>query len=415
MSGGSSSTTKSQKNEQEHSVENVTRDETAKINPWGPAAQDVQALPGLARGLYDANPTGLGAMSTSAIQGLGGAADFFASRAEGMNASDVARNAVMKGMRDTELRDRSNQMWGDTSSAEQNLQGVASGQYLSGANPYMDELINRSQQDAANQVAGRFASSGRYGSGQFSRAVADTTGRIATEARMQDYEQERARQMQAAQQIDAAKMAREGLSNQTYQAFLSNRAQLSQLAPGIDQARQTLAYMPYLTKLGAGQVQDEAPWKALGLYGGITAPLAQTFGEQEAHMKGQSIKDTTRQSQEYSKTEQQQSPLQSLLGGASLLTGLFGKLSDVRAKENVEKVGEMNDGQNVYAYNYKGDHPQNRELGLLAQEVEKVRPEAVATGPDGLKRVDYAAATGKKTGNTSANLQRKPTGKKRVA
>jgi hypothetical protein len=406
MSGGSSSTTKSQKNEQEHSVENVTRDETAKINPWGPAAQDVQALPGLARGLYDANPSGLGATSTSAISGLSNMADFFASRAEGMNASDVARNQVIAGMRNTELRDRSNQMWGDTSSAEQNLQGVASGQYLSGANPYMDELINRSQQDAANQVASRFAQSGRYGSGQFSRAVADTTGRIATEARMQDYEQERARQMQAAQQIDAAKMARQGLSNQTYQAFLANRGQLAQAAPAIDQARQTLAYMPYLTKLGAGQVEDEAAWKALGLYGGITAPLAQTFGEQEAHMKGQSVRDTTRQSQEYSKTEQQQSPLQSLLGGASLLTGLFGKLSDERVKENVEKVGELDDGQNVYAYNYTGDHPQNRELGLLAQEVEKVRPDAVGTGPDGLKRVDYAAATAKKPKGKGKNTKR---------
>lgn len=111
-------------------------------------------------------------------------------------------------------------------------------------------------------------------------------------------------------------------------------------------------------------------------------------------MKGLSVRDTTRQSQETSKTEQQQSPLQSLLGGASLLTGLFGKLSDVRAKENIEKVGELDDGQKVYAYNYKGDP--TPEIGLLAQEVEKVRPDAVRTGPDGLKRVDYAKATAKK-------------------
>jgi hypothetical protein len=57
-------------------------------------------------------------------------------------------------------------------------------------------------------------------------------------------------------------------------------------------------------------------------------------------------------------------------------------------------VGKLNDGQKVYSYNYKGDP--TPEIGLLAQEVEKVRPEAVATGPDGLKRVDYGAATAKK-------------------
>lgn len=400
MSGGSSSKTQSFKNEQEHSVENVSRDETAKINPWEPAAQDVQALPGLARGLYNANPTGLGAMSTQAISGLGQVADAYAQ--QGQTAADVGRNALVVGLRDTSLRDRANDIYNTRSNEETNLADIAAGRYLSGANPYMDELIQRSQQDAANQVASKFAQSGRYGSGQFSRAVADTTGRIATEARMTDYEQERARQMQASQAIDAAKLARQGLSNQTYQAFLNNRLAMASAAPAVEQARQTLSYMPYLTKLGAGQVQDEAPWKALGLYGGITAPLAQTFGEQEAHMKGLSVKDTTRQSQETSKTEQQQSPLQSLLGGASLLTGLFGKLSDIRAKENIAKVGELDDGQKVYSYNYKGDDPRNQELGLLAQEVEKVRPDAVATGPDGLKRVDYAKATAKKAKRRAA-------------
>jgi hypothetical protein len=104
------------------------------------------------------------------------------------------------------------------------------------------------------------------------------------------------------------------------------------------------------------------------------------------------VTDETKQG--YEKKTQEESPLKSLLGGASLLTGLFGKLSDVRAKENVQPVGKLDDGQKVYSYNYKGDP--TPEIGLLAQEVEKVRPEAVATGPDGLKRVDYGAATAKK-------------------
>jgi hypothetical protein len=155
----------------------------------------------------------------------------------------------------------------------------------------------------------------------------------------------------------------------------------------------TAAYAPYLAKLGAGQIQDEAPWKTLGLYAGIEGPLAQAFGEQTAESTAHAtrVTDATETKQGYEKKETQESPLKSLLGGASLLTGLFGKLSDVRAKENVKPVGKLDDGQKVYAYNYKGDP--TPEIGLLAQEVEKVRPDAVATGPDGYKRVDYGAAT----------------------
>jgi hypothetical protein len=399
--GGSSSKTQSM--EQSHKTETENSTEAARLTPWAPVAQDMTAIAGDARNLYNSNPTGLGQMSTSAIGGLGQMADFFASRAEGANASDVARNALIMGMRDTRLRTRGDELYNTQSASEQNLQDAAQGKYLSGANPYMDDLIARSQRDAANQVAAKFAASGRYGSGNFAGAIADSTGRIATEARMQDYEQERARQMQANQQIDAAKMARVGLANQSQQAFQANRLGMAQAAPAIDTARQTLAYMPYLTKLGAGQVQDEAPWKTLGLYAGIEGPLAQAFGEQTAEKQATRVTDETKQGTEKKTTED--SPLKSLLGGASLLTGLFGKLSDVRAKTDIQKVGELDDGQKVYSYRYKGDP--TPEIGLLAQEVEKVRPEAVATGPDGLKRVNYAAATakrgksGKASGKTS--------------
>lgn len=84
-----------------------------------------------------------------------------------------------------------------------------------------------------------------------------------------------------------------------------------------------------------------------------------------------------------------------------LLGGLFGvgaalvgnpslTLSDERLKENVEKVGETIDGQNIYSYRYKGD--KQPQLGLMAQEVERKRPRAVVTLPCGVKAVDYRRA-----------------------
>lgn len=75
----------------------------------------------------------------------------------------------------------------------------------------------------------------------------------------------------------------------------------------------------------------------------------------------------------------------SAIGG---LGGLFA-LSDKRAKKDIKEVGKVN-GQKLYAYRYKAGGPM--QLGLMAQEVEKKVPEAVMTGADGYKRVDYSKA-----------------------
>jgi hypothetical protein len=83
----------------------------------------------------------------------------------------------------------------------------------------------------------------------------------------------------------------------------------------------------------------------------------------------------------------------------ALLGGLFGlgaagiyKYSDRRLKKDIKKIGKTNDGQTLYSYKYKGsDEPQ---IGLMAQEVEKKRPEAVITTPSGYKAVNYDKAIG---------------------
>ena len=86
-------------------------------------------------------------------------------------------------------------------------------------------------------------------------------------------------------------------------------------------------------------------------------------------------------------------------GTSSILGGLFGlgaagiyKWSDKRLKEDIEKVGETTEGIGVYEYNYKGDD--ERQIGVMAQEVEKKHPEAVITTPSGYKAVDYSVPMG---------------------
>lgn len=79
------------------------------------------------------------------------------------------------------------------------------------------------------------------------------------------------------------------------------------------------------------------------------------------------------------------------LGTGLQIASMFG-YSDARLKENIVPVGETYDGQNLYLYNYKGDA--TPQVGLMAQEVEKVRPEAVVEDSSGFKMVNYGKALG---------------------
>ncbi len=76
-----------------------------------------------------------------------------------------------------------------------------------------------------------------------------------------------------------------------------------------------------------------------------------------------------------------------ILGG---LASLF-SLSDKTAKRDIKKVGKLK-GHNLYEYRYRGEFDDGRKhIGVMAQEAEKKRPDAVRKGADGLRRVNYGA------------------------
>lgn len=83
---------------------------------------------------------------------------------------------------------------------------------------------------------------------------------------------------------------------------------------------------------------------------------------------------------------QNQAAMGSMIGG---LGGLFA-LSDERAKTDKDKIGETDDGMGIYSYRYKGSP--KKQIGLMAQEVQKKKPQAVRKGADGLLRVNYSEA-----------------------
>ncbi|MCA0318226.1 MAG: tail fiber domain-containing protein [Proteobacteria bacterium] len=96
--------------------------------------------------------------------------------------------------------------------------------------------------------------------------------------------------------------------------------------------------------------------------------------------------------------EQQQS--RGLMGGLFSLGGTLGSallMSDERVKEDKEKVGELDNGLPIYAFRYKkpendNGSPAPMQIGLMAQDVQKVKPEAVHRGAGGLLAVDYGKA-----------------------
>ena len=64
--------------------------------------------------------------------------------------------------------------------------------------------------------------------------------------------------------------------------------------------------------------------------------------------------------------------------------------SDIRLKENISPVGKLDNGLTVYRFNYIGNP--HTQIGLIAQEVKDVKPEAVVKGEDGYWRVNYTLA-----------------------
>ncbi len=93
-------------------------------------------------------------------------------------------------------------------------------------------------------------------------------------------------------------------------------------------------------------------------------------------------------------TAAQGSQNQSMLGSNGSLFGTIGNIgswlltpSDARLKEDVKHIGETHAGLPIYSYKYKWGGP--KTMGVMAQDVEKVDPDAVTTHASGFKLVNY--------------------------
>ena len=62
-------------------------------------------------------------------------------------------------------------------------------------------------------------------------------------------------------------------------------------------------------------------------------------------------------------------------------------LSDIRLKHDLTLLGHLKNGLGYYRFSYNGSD--QAFVGVMAQEVQSIRPDAVIRGHDGYLRVDY--------------------------
>ena len=68
-------------------------------------------------------------------------------------------------------------------------------------------------------------------------------------------------------------------------------------------------------------------------------------------------------------------------------TRRYYRRSDITLKQDIVLLGRLDDGLGYYRFHYKGDN--QLYVGVMAQEVQQVLPNAVIRGSDGYLQVDY--------------------------
>lgn len=209
---------------------------------------------------------------------------------------------------------------------------VLNGVYLGQGNPYLQDMLDRTGNSVADRVNGTFSSAGRTGGSRHAGELASGVAEAENALRYGDYSAERGR-------MDSAVGAAAGL----------NATDNANLASYLD-AMQTGAQLPYLG----------SQFLSSGISGLLSPYTTQTQGMNAAGNIANGV------------------------GTALQAASLF---SDVRLKENIRRVGQTDGGLPIYVYNYIGDG--TPQMGVMAQEVAAVQPNALGPVVDGFMTVQY--------------------------
>lgn len=283
----------------------------------------------------------------------------------------------------------------------QDMQGAsafsAQNPYARMNNPYLDQQVNKAQGDLTNQyqnavapqTMAQFRSGGAFG-GSAMQQTQDMQNRQLVNG-LNDVSSTMRGNAYAGTQAAAGQQA--ALDSQNYQANQQNKLSAAGLAPALNESQ----YSGLFKALQAGGMQQHqnqsmmnqdyqkkmSPYNQLDWFKGLMNP----------GITGQQTTSTTSQSGGNGAAN--------LMGIGSSAMGMYSMYqngqalaalaaaSDRRLKENIVHHGvHKATGLNIYDFNYIGQ--KGRYRGVMADEVEKVKPEAVMRDGNGIASVNYA-------------------------
>ena len=368
--------------------------QNSKTEPWAPAQPLLQSILGRA-----------GDISTSVTDAQKAAAANLASGAAGIPNLGPQAAGVATGLLGSTNNPKYGGMLDDAlATLKGNLNPFTSG-YDPMSNPALRGYLDVARNDVADDIRGRFAAAGR----DFSGAETAALGRGITAAEAPiltaQYNTDAQRAIDAAKTLYGATGSTVGAETGLDQQTLANRLSGLQAAGAIP----GLYTAPGTAQFAAANAENALPWQNLGMLGNTVIPIA-GLGAQSSGTK--------------TEVQSQSSPWYTTalglgagglgalgqsgaFGQAGWLTGTQGltsslpsmaslfALSDERTKEDIRPIGMLFDDTPVYSFRYRGDDSGRTHVGLMAQDVEQDRPDAVIKigGADGIRMVDYGAAT----------------------
>jgi hypothetical protein len=245
-------------------------------------------------------------------------------------------------------------------------------------NPFQQDVINatmarmrQEQEQAQSGALGTAISSGAFGGDRAGIAAANL----------------------AQQQGMATGATLAGLNAQNYQQALQTAQQQQGLGLGAEQANLARLLSGGQQLAGLGQMAQ-----GLGLQGAEAQINAGTLGQQTEQAGLSALYNQFQQEQAYPFQVAQflaniAASTGALSGSTTTTTQPGSFWSDRRLKHDIKRIGKTDDGLPIYSFKYKGDDSEQTHVGFMADEVEKVNPDAVNTEPSGYKSVDYDRAT----------------------
>lgn len=283
---------------------------------------------------------------------------------------------------------------------EQVQAGQMAGQDLSAyTNPYEDQVVQqttddmlRAQQMQQNVMDQQMGAAGAFGGSRHGIAQAESNRGF--------YDRLGAAQGQMRQQgfQNAQNQAQQDLQRQ-YSADVQNQSTGLQAAQNQGQMGVQLANLGNLG-FGMGQtvqknLQNQGNVQQLmnqqlidaakGQFAGYTGRPEQTIGYLSNALGATTVPTSTT-------TEKQVGLMDYLSLGANVAGAAAA--SDIRLKTNIEKVGELANGLNLYTWDWT-KHAKDNDLagdmhfGVMAQEVEQIDPSLVVEMSNGYKAVKY--------------------------